>query len=57
MELLKAHQRKGEGQGASLCKNFSKQRLERKEGRQQASDKLLPEIGPVVVHKAHILSQ
>jgi hypothetical protein len=32
---------------------FRIQRLERQKGQQQASDKPLPEIGQVVVHKAH----
>jgi hypothetical protein len=36
---------------------FSKQKLERQKGWQQAGDKLLPEIGQVVVHKAHLLRQ
>jgi hypothetical protein len=36
---------------------FSKQRLERQKGWHQTGDKLLPEIGQVVVHKAHFLSQ
>jgi hypothetical protein len=36
---------------------FSKQRLERQKGPQQAGDKPLPEIGQVMVQKAHLLSQ
>jgi hypothetical protein len=31
--------------------------LERQKGQQQAGDKLLPEIGHLAVHKAHLLSQ
>jgi hypothetical protein len=36
---------------------FSKQRLEKQKGQQQAGDKPLPETGQVVVHKAYLLSQ
>jgi hypothetical protein len=36
---------------------ISKQKLERQECWQQLGDKLLPEIGQVVDHKAHLLSQ
>jgi hypothetical protein len=31
--------------------------LERQKGQQQMSDKLLPEIGQISVHRAHLLSQ
>jgi hypothetical protein len=39
------------------AQTLSKQKLERQKGQQWAGDKLLPEIGQVVVHKAHLLSQ
>jgi hypothetical protein len=37
--------------------NFHNQKLERQEGWKWTSDKLLPEIGQVAVHKVHLLSQ
>jgi hypothetical protein len=52
------HQRRGEEQGADLHVNFQeKKRLERQKGLQWVDDKLLLEIGQIVVHKAHLLSQ
>jgi hypothetical protein len=47
------------GQGKELIsvQTFSKQRLERQKGWLQVGDKLLPEIGQIAVHKAHLLSQ
>jgi hypothetical protein len=48
-----------EGRGRELIsmQTFSKQRLERQKGWQRAGDKMLPEIGQVVVHKTHLMSQ
>jgi hypothetical protein len=37
-------------------KTFSKQRLERQKGQQWAGDKPLLEIGQIVLHKAHLLT-
>jgi hypothetical protein len=51
------HWRRGEGKELISVQILSKQSLERQKGRQQVGDKPLPEIGQVVVHKAHLLSQ
>jgi hypothetical protein len=51
------HWRRGEGKELISMGTFSKQRLERQKGQQRANDKPLPEIGQVVFHKAHLLSQ
>jgi hypothetical protein len=52
------HTREGErGKELISTRTFNKQKLERQKGLQWASDKPLPEIGQVVVHKAHLLSQ
>jgi hypothetical protein len=53
--MLKVHLRREEGQGADLHPNFSKQMAGKAE--QHVGDKPLPEIGQVVVHKTHLLSQ
>jgi hypothetical protein len=39
------------------AQTFTKERLERQKSQQKASDKLVPEIGQVVVDKVHLLSQ
>jgi hypothetical protein len=36
---------------------FSKQRLEKQKVQELVGDKQLPELGQVVVHNAHLLSQ
>jgi hypothetical protein len=51
------HQRRGRGREEMSLRAYSKQRLERQMGLQRAGDKPLPEIGQIVVHKAHLLSQ
>jgi hypothetical protein len=48
--------RRGKRKKLIFVETFSKQRLERQKGQQEASDKPLPEKEQVVVHKAHLLS-
>jgi hypothetical protein len=53
---LNLHQRKGEGQGAKLSPKPSVNKHRKgSEGREQVSS--LPEVGKVVDHRAHLLSQ
>jgi hypothetical protein len=48
---------RGRSKELSSVGTFSKQKLERQKGQQWVGDKPLPEIGQIVVHKAHLLSQ
>jgi hypothetical protein len=55
---LKLIQRKGEGQGANIRADLSANKYRKdSEDWEQESDKLLPEAGKVVDHRAHLLSQ
>jgi hypothetical protein len=53
---LKVHWRKGEEQGANLCRSIKKQMPE-KQGQQLVGDKPLPEAGQVADHKNHLLNK
>jgi hypothetical protein len=57
VELLKVHQRRREKQRADLHVNFYQTKAGKAESQQWAGDKLLPEIGQVMVHRDHFLSQ
>jgi hypothetical protein len=48
---------RGRSKKLITMQTFSKQRLEWQMGQQRTSDKLLPEIGQIEDHKAHLLSQ
>jgi hypothetical protein len=50
------HQRSRERQGDDLCGNIQKRKTGKAEEPTPVGDKLLPEIGQIVVHIAHILS-
>jgi uncharacterized protein YqcC (DUF446 family) len=52
-----ALEKMGRGNELISTQPFSRQSLERQKGWQWVGDKLLPELGQVVVHKAHLLSQ
>jgi hypothetical protein len=55
-DALSTPEKLGRGKELISTGTFSKQRLERQKGWQWEGDKPLPEIGQMVVHKAHLLS-